>query len=196
MKKILRKISTKLHKLKIYYYKHILSNYKLNSKCKINMPTLFNTFKGSNIQIADDVILGFFPSPYFYNSYNHIDIRHGGGCYIKSKTVINNNFCLIANKCDIVIEENCFIGTNFKALNSDFHGLLVKDRNNEQAIKNADINIGKNCFIGDNVTVLKGVSLGQNCVVAAGSVVTKSFAKNSLIAGNPAKFIREIENEV
>lgn len=85
MKKLLRKISTKLHKLKISYYKNILSNYKLNSKCKINMPTLFNTFKGSNIQIADDVILGFFPSPYFYNSYNHIDIRHGGGVLHKIK---------------------------------------------------------------------------------------------------------------
>jgi len=51
--------------------------------------------------------------------------------------------------------------------------------------------IGKNCFIGANSIILPGVVLGDCTVVAAGAVVTKSFSGNVIIAGNPAKIIKE-----
>ena len=50
--------------------------------------------------------------------------------------------------------------------------------------------IGKNCVIGVNSIVLPGVKIGDHCVVAAGSVVTKDVPSNSLVAGNPAKVLR------
>ncbi|OCR17463.1 acetyltransferase [Helicobacter pullorum] len=182
-----------IHKIKIKYYRCILSNYKIKSSCRINTPTLFYSLQGSKIEIEDNVVFGYFPSPYFYSAYNHIDIRYGGKVIVKSKTIINNNFYIIAHVCNIIIGENCYIGTNFRALNSDFHGLTIQKRNDFESIQSADISIGSNCFIGNDVTILKGVNLGEGCVVAASSVVTKSFPKNSLIAGNPAKFIREIK---
>lgn len=51
--------------------------------------------------------------------------------------------------------------------------------------------IGANCFIGGRSLILPGVEIGDNCVVGAGSVVTKSVPPRSLVAGNPARILRE-----
>ena len=62
----------------------------------------------------------------------------------------------------------------------------------EQGVTRKGIKIGKNCWIGSNVTITDGVIIGNNCVVAAGAVLTKPFPDNSLIGGVPAKLIKEI----
>lgn len=54
----------------------------------------------------------------------------------------------------------------------------------------SDTRIGKNCFIGGKSLILPGVTIGDSCIVAAGSVVTKSVPANSIVAGNPARVIR------
>lgn len=54
------------------------------------------------------------------------------------------------------------------------------------------IKIGRNCWIGSKVTILDGVTIGDNCVIAAGSVVNKSMPTNSVIGGVPARVIKEI----
>ena len=52
-----------------------------------------------------------------------------------------------------------------------------------------EIKIGDNCFIGARAIILPGVTLGNECVVAAGAVVTKSYPSGSVLGGNPAKLI-------
>ena len=54
------------------------------------------------------------------------------------------------------------------------------------------IMIGDNCWIGGNVTICGGVTIGDVCVIGAGSVVTRDIPANTLAAGNPCKVIREI----
>lgn len=55
----------------------------------------------------------------------------------------------------------------------------------------ADIYIGNNCFIGTKAVILPGVRIGNEVVVAAGAVVTKDVPSNCIVAGNPARIIRE-----
>lgn len=53
--------------------------------------------------------------------------------------------------------------------------------------------VGRNCFLGNDVTVLPGVRIGDNCIVGAGAVVTKSIPDNSVAAGVPCRVISTIE---
>ena len=58
------------------------------------------------------------------------------------------------------------------------------------------VKIGNDVWIGGNVTILPGVTIGNNVVIAAGAVVTKDVADNSLVGGVPAKFIKTLPNDV
>lgn len=71
--KVFHKIVKKLYKIRIFWFKKVLSNYKIKGKFKINSPTIFlSTNNGGVIKIADSVHL------YFFNAYNHLEIRGGG----------------------------------------------------------------------------------------------------------------------
>ena len=60
-----------------------------------------------------------------------------------------------------------------------------------QNFEGKEVLIGKNVWIGARVIILPGVSIGDNSIIGAGSVVTKSFLENSVIAGNPARLIKK-----
>lgn len=59
----------------------------------------------------------------------------------------------------------------------------------------APIVVGRNVWIGSNSTILQGVTIGDNSIIAAGSVVTKDVPANAIVAGVPARFIRSISPE-
>ncbi len=172
-------------KVKVWFFKNYLSDKKFKKYPKLSQPCLF-LGKGEII-IDKSANLGYFPSPLFYSTYCHIEARNINSKIIIEKDVfINNNACIISNGAKVKIGENCRIGTNFQCFDSDFHGLKSENRDNPEAIVNKDTTIGKNVFIGNNVIILKGVNIGEDCVIAAGAVVTKSFPEKTIIAGNPA----------
>ncbi|MGT2887331.1 sugar O-acetyltransferase [Streptococcus didelphis] len=92
--------------------------------------------------------------------------------------------------CEIRIGDNAMIGPNCQFL-TPLHPLEATDRIAGLEY-GAPITIGHNVWLGGGVTILAGVTLGHNVVVGAGSVVTKSFGDNLVLAGNPAKIIKQL----
>ena len=84
---------------------------------------------------------------------------------------------------DVFIGPHCVLATEYHPENPETrHSLLTKP-----------IVVKRNAWLGDNVTVLAGVTIGENAIVAAGSVVTKDVPDNMVVAGSPARVIREIK---
>jgi acetyltransferase-like isoleucine patch superfamily enzyme len=136
--------------------------------------------------------LGVWRSPYYFNSYIYLDARSKDSRICIGKNVwINNNAFICADKTSITIKDDCLIGTNFSCIDSDFHCLKPDKRSCPDYECNPVI-LERNIFIGNNVSILKGVTIGENSVVANGAIVTKSFPANVIIGGNPAKIIREL----
>lgn len=76
----------------------------------------------------------------------------------------------------------------FHAQNHKYNGMgLIR----LQGVENKRIIIGDNCWIGSGTVILAGVTIASGCVIGANSVVTKSFPENCVIAGNPAKVIKQ-----
>ncbi len=118
-------------------------------------------------QVSKTVILGKGVAPFFANS---------GNCYIQG-----------INKVYIGDDTLFAPGIKIISANHDKNDLKKHDKTTKPII------IGKNCWIGANCVILPGVELGDNVIVAAGAVVSKSFPSNVVIGGVPAKIIEKNE---
>lgn len=107
------------------------------------------------------------------------------------KNVFINACCHFQDQGGITLGDNCLVGHNvvFATLN---HGFAPEER---QSMLPAPIVVGRNVWIGSNSTILRGVTIGDNSIIAAGSVVTKDVPANAIVAGVPARFIRSISPE-
>ena len=104
------------------------------------------------------------------------------------KNVFINFDCVFLDLGGITIEDNVFIAPKVSLL-SEGHPTSIKDRHS--LIPKA-IHIQKNVWVGAGATILPGVTIGENAVVAAGAVVSKDVAPNTVVGGVPAKFIKNI----
>jgi len=121
------------------------------------------------------------------------EVRNPGGLKIGNNCYVNINFFVQASG-RVTIGNDVLIGpgTYIISENHTFGNLKKLIRN--QDIEKAPVLIGNNVWIGVGVIILPGVTIGDGCVIAAGAVVTKSFPKNSVIGGVPAKIIKKRVN--
>lgn len=97
----------------------------------------------------------------------------------------------------VEIGDDTMLGANVTITDTDFHSLHPANRggHTHPTIGVAEVRIGRRVFIGTNTIVLKGVTVGDNSVIGAGSVVTKSIPANSIAGGNPCRVIRSLTPE-
>jgi acetyltransferase-like isoleucine patch superfamily enzyme len=105
------------------------------------------------------------------------------------RNVFINQNCTLYDLGGVDIGDDVMIGPNVSLITS---GHPIEPQRRRDGVTAAPIKIGKNVWIAANVTVIGGVTIGDNAVVAAGSVVTKDVAANTLVGGNPARVIRTI----
>lgn len=126
--------------------------------------------------------------------YLEPNVRFDYGYNISVGKQFYANFdCTFLDVCPIEFGDNCMLGPGCQILTPTHPLHPVKRNSGLEGGK--PIKVGNNAWFGGNVTILPGVTLGDNVVVAAGAVVTKSFGDNVVLAGNPAKVIKEIELE-
>ena len=155
---------------------------KLGRNVSISALATEGVFLGNNVSIGD------YSSVIVSTSLNNV------GQFIK----IGNNvgigeFAYLGGAGGLEIGDDCIIGQYLSCHpeNHNYQNTTTIIRN--QGVNRQGIKIGKNCWIGSKVTILDGVEIGDGCIVAAGAVVTKSFPNNSIIAGVPAKLIKNRE---
>jgi len=107
-------------------------------------------------------------------------ILRGGGTYTAGKN-------MIVAKERVEIGRDCYIAWGVTICDHDFHPIFKAGK---PGIETAPIRIGDGVWIGMNATILKGVTIGDGAVVAAGAVVTRDVPAHAMVGGTPAKIIK------
>ena len=118
---------------------------------------------------------------------------NGKNIFIGDNFTGNFNITILDVK-EVYIGDNVMIGPHC-LITTVGHPLTPKGRREHMA-QASEIHIGDDVWLGGNVTILPGVTIGNNVVVGAGAVVTKDIPDNSLALGVPARVIRNLKNDI
>jgi maltose O-acetyltransferase len=176
------------NKEKIYYERGTKELQKKN----IHAHKLIQEFNNANVE--DDLKKEEIIKKLFGSVGDNPSIEHNFHCDLGYNIHVGNNFyagynCTILDMAEVRIGDNCMIGPNVGIYTAG-HSIESKGRNKSgYAIP---MKIGNDVWIGGSCVILAGVTIGENSVVAAGSVVTKDVPANVIVAGNPAKILKNI----
>jgi acetyltransferase-like isoleucine patch superfamily enzyme len=171
--------------------------YRLLSTCRriegapiVAQPALF--VGPGRVAFGDSVLVGWRNSPLFYSGYCHFEVgTPEAAIVVGDRTEFNNNVFLKSDGAGITIGRDCLFGPYTEILDSDFHdtdpGLRKAGTHRPAAVE-----IGDNVFVGTGVKILKGVTIGSDSVIGAGAVVTGDVPVGVIVAGNPARIVREL----
>ena len=117
---------------------------------------------------------------------------YGKQISIGKRFFANFNFTVL-DEARVTIGDDCFIGPNV-SIYTACHSTDPVERNSRQEWARP-VTIGHNVWIGGSVTILPGVTVGDNSIVGAGAVVTKDVPANVIVVGNPARVLRQITED-
>jgi maltose O-acetyltransferase len=175
--------------LRIWKYKLLSDCPNVEGKTNLYLPLLL---KGrGKIKFGKNFQNGVSAAHYTYSTYNYLLAIEEGSEIVFGDNVVMANGASIQAFSKITIEDDVMIGINCMLVDTDGHDLDPKKRMNGE-VKSAPITIKRNAIIYYNSVVFKGVTIGENSVIGACSVVTKDIPANVFAAGCPAKVIRSL----
>ena len=157
----------------------------INEKCQLTIGNLFRINNGLHFNRIGR------QQPCFFIA------NYGGTISIGDNVGLSGTAIICYNQ--ICIGNNVRIGGNTVIYDNDFHNLdfdkRTAIREDMATVAKKPVFIEDNVFIGAHSTILKGVTIGRNSIVGAGSVVTKNIPADQIWAGNPARFLKHINSE-
>lgn len=120
-----------------------------------------------------------------FAAYCDIEV-HGNGLLTIGEKTYMNRYCMISTHDEVTIGEGCMFGPGVKVFDNDHEhtpedGVL-------STLKTAPIRIGNHCWIASDAIILRGTTIGDNCVIGAGCIVKGNIPAGSVIKGQLAKF--------
>jgi maltose O-acetyltransferase len=143
------------------------------------------------VSLGADISVGFYPAPLMGDGAVRLQARGPEAVVaVGEGTSFSNNVQVIAEK-SVSIGRRCLIGDAVLIFDSDFHHLSAEGRHTLPGAA-APVVLEDNVFVGSRAIILKGVTIGKDSVIGAGSVVVRSIPPGVIAAGNPAKVIRPL----
>jgi acetyltransferase-like isoleucine patch superfamily enzyme len=176
---------------RIWKYRALSTCLRVSGKPVLLQPVLF--VGSGRIVLGRDVEFGWPRSALYFTGYCHIEAAGPESVVaIGDGAQINNNAFIKSEGPGIRLGARVLLGSGVQIIDSDFHELHPKRRRGGTPVT-AAVELGENVFVGDGARILKGVTIGSDSVIGAGSVVTTSIAAGVVAAGNPARVIRELD---
>lgn len=176
--------------------RNIREVYRIKKKAKEAGSEIFRPLKISKsqyVKFGKDVRIKENARIECYDKFANVNLKPE--LVIEDGVIIGYNFsCLVANR--ITIKKDTILASHI-LVSSENHGMnpLNELPYYRQPLLTAPVTIGSGCWIGENVVILAGVEIGDKCIIAAGSIVTKSVPDHCIAAGVPAKVIKKFNFE-
>lgn len=179
--------------IKVYHYilfiiKLKIYKVKYGDRIRGNRVVLKNE---GTIILGNKVSLNSYPSGELYTTGIH---TYGKKSLVKIGNNCNLNGTTIYSRKKVIIGDYCMFGPGVKIIDNNSHRISIDIEERRKSPESKEIIIENNVWIGSNSLILKGITIGENSIVAAHSVITKDIPKNVLVAGNPAVIIKNLEN--
>lgn len=162
-----------------------LSKFKFGNYMKLGDSVHVSALGEEGIEVGRNFSLGAFSRMVVSTTFNDLGKNIKIGDYVGI-----GEFAYLGGAGGLEIGDECIVGQYFSCHPENHNHHYLHEPIRHQGVTRKGIKIGNNCWIGSKVTVLDGVEIGDGSIIAAGAVVTKSFPKNSIIGGIPAKLLK------
>ena len=171
-------------------YQALSSCERVSGRPVRNQPVLF--LGEGEVLLGEHVQFGWRQSPLYFTGYCLVEASTPGSrIELGDRTEFNNNLMIKSEGPGIRVGRDGLFGANIEIFDSNFHDLDPARRVGGNQ-KMAPVDIAENVFVGMGVKILKGVTIGANSVVGAGTVVSSSIPADVIVAGNPARVVRAL----